>query len=208
VAGLTPNPAVTSKPTPFMTASGSATAGGLVPNPSQVAAERAQKATSAEFDKPFDMKGMADLKAGFDSIYGIALKVGGVVYGAGKAVLEAQAFKEDVTEALAVVAGGADAASALMNRAAATADKLGKKRGDISKLFLDLTTKGFDPAQTDRIVRSIADLTTIDPNASAEGITKVIGKAQAQGRINLDILSELNTLALSRATSLKRSARS
>lgn len=170
---------------------------------SQVAAERAQKVTSAEFDKPFDMKGMADLKAGFDSIYGIAVKVGGVVYDAGKAVLQAQAFREDVTEALAVVTGGADAAKSLMDRAAATADRLGKQRGDISKLFLDLTTKGFDADQTDRIVRSIADLTTIDPNASAEGITKVIGKAQAQGRINLDILSELNTFGLEQGDVIK-----
>ncbi len=170
---------------------------------SQVAAARAQKATSAEFDKPFEMKGMADLKAGFDSIYGIAVKVGGVVYDAGKAVLQAQAFKEDVTEALAVVAGGADAAKGLMDRAAATADKIGKQRGDVSKLYLDLTTKGFDADMTDRIVRSIADLTTIDPNASAEGITKVIGKAQAQGRINLDILSELNTFGLEQGDVIK-----
>lgn len=170
---------------------------------SRVATERAQQAAPPLLNKPFGMNGMADLKAGFDSIYGIALKVGGVVYDAGKAVLQAQAFREDVTEALAVVAGGADAAKALMDRAAGTADKLGRQRGEVSKLFLDLTTKGFNADMTDRIVRSIADLTTIDPNASAEGITKVIGKAQAQGRLNLDILSELNTFGLEQGDVIK-----
>jgi len=156
------------------------------------------------------LDGLADVKAGIDIItgaaekaYAVVSRVVGAAFGAGKAVLDAQAFKEDTIEALTVVAGGADAARALMDRASVTADKLGRQRGEVSRLFLDLTTKGFNADMTDRIVRSIADLTTIDPNASAEGITKVIGKAQAQGRINLDILSELNTFGLEQGDVIK-----
>lgn len=139
---------------------------------------------------------------GATAVVGVAAALGAAKFGS--AVVEAQAYREDVTEALAVVAGGADQAKALLDRAAVTADYLGKKRADIAGVLLDLTTKGFDAQLSDRIIKSVADLGAIDPNASLEGVVKVLGKAQAQGRINLDILSELNTFGLEQGDVIKQ----
>ena len=151
-----------------------------------------------------ETEGLADIKAGFDSIYGAALKVGQVVWGAGKAVLQAQAFREDVTEALAIVAGGNRLAQQILDRAAKTADMIGRRRAEVSAQFLDLTTKGFGQAEAERVIKSIADISAIDPKASQEGLTKVIGKIKALGRINIDALGELNTFGLEPADVIRQ----
>lgn len=121
----------------------------------------------------------------------------------GKSVVAAQAYKEDITEAFTVVRRTAAAGESTMLRAAATADRLGASRAETAGQFLDLATKGFDDAKIEQIVGSLRDLTTIDPKASMEGLTKVIGKAQATGRLNVDILSELSTFGLEQADVIK-----
>jgi hypothetical protein len=114
----------------------------------------------------------------------------------GKAVVNAQAYREDVTEAFKTVTGSAEAGAAVMKRALATADRLGTARAETVGQFLDLTTKGFQSAEVERIIGSLNDLSTIDPNASMEGLTKVIGKVKATGRLNQETLNELSTFGL------------
>jgi hypothetical protein len=121
----------------------------------------------------------------------------------GKSVVAAQAYREDVSEAFTTVAGSASAGQAVMQRALATADKLGVARAQSVGQFLDLTTKGFKVAEVERIVGSLYDLTTIDPRASIEGLTKVIGKVQATGRLNQETLNELSTFGLEQSDVIK-----
>lgn len=138
-------------------------------------------------------------RAAFDA----AKQVAGIGYEFGKAVTAAQAYKEDVREAFTTVTGSAEKGDAIMQRALATADRLGTARADTVGQFLDLTTKGFDAAQVERIVASLNDLTTIDPKASMEGLTKVIGKVQATGRLNQETLNELSTFGLEQSDVLR-----
>ncbi len=125
----------------------------------------------------------------------------------GQAVIQAQAFREDVFEAFKIVTKSESAALSLMQRANSTADKIGMERAAIAKSFLDLTTKGFTETETDRIVRSLGDIATIDPNASIEGLTKVIGKVKATGRLNQEVLNELSTFGLEQSDVIKEIGR-
>jgi hypothetical protein len=125
----------------------------------------------------------------------------------GQAVIQAQAFREDVFEAFKIVTKSESAALSLMQRANSTADKIGMERASIAKSFLDLTTKGFTETETDRIVRSLGDIATIDPNASIEGLTKVIGKVKATGRLNQEVLNELSTFGLEQSDVIKEIGR-
>jgi hypothetical protein len=135
--------------------------------------------------------------------FNAAKQVAGIGFEFGKAVVSAQAYREDVAEAFTTVTGSVQAGDAVMKRALATADRLGTARADTVGQFLDLTTKGFDVAMVDRIVSSLNDLTTIDPKASMEGLTKVIGKVQATGRLNQETLNELSTFGLEQSDVIK-----
>ncbi len=111
-------------------------------------------------------------------------------------VIEAQAYREDVSEAFKIVRrtqGDADAVMAMANQ---TSDRLGIGRAKGAGQFLELLSKGFDPAQTKSIVSSLADLSTVDPNASIDALTRVIGKIKAMGKISQDSVSELSTAGL------------
>jgi hypothetical protein len=127
---------------------------------------------------------------------GAAAKVASLSVEFGQAVVGAQVFKEDIVEALKTVRGTNEAADATFRTAIGNADKLGIKRADSIATFLDLATKGFDDAKIKEIQGRLLDITTIDPRASVEGLTKIIGKVAAQGRLTTDILSELSTAGL------------
>lgn len=130
------------------------------------------------------------------AVFNVTKEVAGVSFSFSKAVVASQAFREDVTEAFTTVSGSAVAGAKIMDRALATADRLGTARAETVGQFLDLTTKGFQTAEVERIVGSLNDLTTIDPKASMEGLTKVIGKVKATGRLNQETLNELSTFGL------------
>lgn len=143
---------------------------------------------------------LATVAAIGSEVVDVLASVGSVLAGLSKsflfAAVDAQAYKEDVSEAFTVVAKDAKAGQAVMVSAMKAADRLGSSRAETAGQYLDLLTKGFDVKTIDRIVASLSDLSTIDPKASMEGLTKVIGKAQATGRLNIDILSELSTFGL------------
>lgn len=127
---------------------------------------------------------------------GAAAKVAELSVEFGKAVVGAQAYKEDIVEAFKTVRGTNLAADATFQTAIKNADKLGIKRADSIATFLDLATKGFKDNEIKEIQGRLLDITTIDPRASVEGLTKIIGKVAAQGRLTTDILSELSTAGL------------
>lgn len=133
-----------------------------------------------------------------------AAKVAGLAYEYSKAVVAAQSFKEDIQEAFKTVRGTSAAADATFQTAIKNADKLGIKRADSIGQFLDLATKGFDDAKIKEIQGRLLDIATIDPRASQEGLTKVIGKIQATGRLNQETLNELSTFGLEQGDVIKQ----
>jgi hypothetical protein len=127
---------------------------------------------------------------------GVAAKLASLATEYTAATIGAQKFKEDIAEAFKTVRGTNEAANRTFETAIKNADALRIKRADSIATFLDLATKGFNDTKIKEIQGRLLDLTTIDPRASVEGLTKVIGKAAAQGRLNVDILSELSTFGL------------
>lgn len=134
----------------------------------------------------------------------VAAKVAGIAYEYSKAVVAAQSFKEDIQEAFKTVRGTNAAADATFQTAIANADKLGIKRADSIGQFLDLATKGFADDKIREIQGRLLDIATIDPRASQEGLTKVIGKIQATGRLNQETLNELSTFGLEQGDVIKQ----
>jgi hypothetical protein len=136
--------------------------------------------------------------------FNAAKQIASITLEFGTAVVQAQAFKEDIYEAFKTVRGTNDAADKTFQVAIANADKLGIKRADSIGQFLDLATKGFDDAKIKEIQGRLLDITTIDPRASIEGLTKVIGKIQATGRLNQETLNELSTFGLEQGDVIKQ----
>jgi len=133
-----------------------------------------------------------------------AAQIAKVAYEYGKAVVAAQSFKEDIQEAFKTVRGTNAAADATFQTAIKNADKLGIKRADSIGQFLDLATKGFADDKIKEIQGRLLDIATIDPRASQEGLTKVIGKIQATGRLNQETLNELSTFGLEQGDVIKQ----
>jgi hypothetical protein len=138
-------------------------------------------------------------RAAFDA----AKQVAGISFEFGKAIVSAQAYKEDVTQAFKTVRGSTSAADATIKIALQNADRLGITRAESVGQFLDLATKGFDDKKIKEIQGRLYDITTIDPTASIEGLTKVIGKIQATGRLNQETLNELSTFGLEQSDVIK-----
>jgi hypothetical protein len=111
-------------------------------------------------------------------------------------VIEAQAYREDVLGAFKIVRRTQGDAEAVMRLANTTSDRLGVGRAEGAGQFLELLSKGFDPKQTQRIIASLADLSVVDPNASIEGLTRVIGKIKAMNKLSQDSITELSTAGL------------
>lgn len=138
-------------------------------------------------------------RAAFDA----AKQVAGIGFEFGKATVASQAYKEDIQEAFKTVRKTTTAADATMRTALQNADRLGIARADSVGQFLDLATKGFDDSKIKEIQGRLLDITTIDPRASIEGLTKVIGKVQATGRLNQETLNELSTFGLEQSDVIK-----
>lgn len=125
---------------------------------------------------------------------GAAAVVGGA-YAAkefGGAVIQAQAYREDVLEAFKIVRRTQGDATVVMSQANRTADYLGVNRAEGAGQFLDLLTKFGDTNVVDGLVRSLADLGTVDPNANMKGLTTALGKMQGQGKLTGETLAQLN----------------
>jgi tape measure domain-containing protein len=129
---------------------------------------------------------------------GIGL-AGGAVYAAksfSESVIHAQAYREDVRGAFEIIRRTQGDADKVLSLAASNADRLGIGRAEGVGQFLELLSKGFDPQKTKQIVGSLADLSTVDPKASIDSLTRVMGKIKAMGKLSQDSVSELSTAGL------------
>lgn len=144
-----------------------------------------------KFETPDREKGLGlsitDMKSALD----LALSVGKVVYSAGAAIVQAQAFKEDVSRGFAIIAKSKTEGDRVLALSNQTADFLGRGRAETAGQFLDLLTKGFKPEKVDEITRRLADLSTVDPRANLDGLSRAIGQIAGKGRLQGDELLQL-----------------
>nr|WP_275939085.1 tape measure protein [Polyangium spumosum] len=77
-----------------------------------------------------------------------------------------------------------------------TADFIGQGRRDTLAQFTGLLGHFKDAGLVDRIVRSIADLGTVNPEANVDSIVRAMGKIQAQGYLQGDELNMLTEAGL------------
>ncbi|MDI1430229.1 hypothetical protein [Polyangium sorediatum] len=118
-------------------------------------------------------------------------------YAMASAAVDAAAFREDVTRALGVLRRTQGDADRVYQTAVRTADFIGQGRRETVGQFVDLLGKGFDTTEVDRIIRSIADLGTVNPSANVDGIVRAMGKIKAQGYLQGDELAMLTEAGLS-----------
>ncbi|MRG98302.1 tape measure protein [Polyangium spumosum] len=115
----------------------------------------------------------------------------------GSAAVDAAAFREDATRALAILRRTQGDADKVFQTAVRTADFVGQGRRETIGQFVELLGKGFDTTIVDRIVRSVADLGTVNPEANVDSIVRAMGKIQAQGYLQGDELNMLTEAGLS-----------
>jgi tape measure domain-containing protein len=127
----------------------------------------------------------------------VAAAAGRMALDFGEAAIDAAAFREDATRALETLLKSRRAADRALQSAITTADYIGQGRQETLGQFVSLIGKGFDPVLVDRIVRSIADLGTVNPEANVDAIVRAMGKIKAQGYLQGDELTMLTEAGLS-----------
>lgn len=143
-------------------------------------------------------QGLSELEP-YLPMVGAVAKAGVVVYAAvagaalmgARAVIQAQAFKEDSIGALRTLLRSNALADQAFRTAVKTADYLGRGRQETVGQFVDLLAKGFDIKKVDEIVRAMADLSTVDPKANMDAIVRAIGQIKGTGRLQGDELLQL-----------------
>ena len=119
-----------------------------------------------------------------------AAALGGTVK-LGSMIADAQAFKASTLFALKTTLGTQAAAEAAFEKAKATALLVGGDFRETMSGFTTLVAQGFDANFADQLVRAMADLRTMNPQANMEGITRAISQIKSTGRLQGDELMQL-----------------
>jgi tape measure domain-containing protein len=129
------------------------------------------------------------------AVAAVVVGLAGALYKAGDAFLSAglraQMFREDSTGALVALTRSASKADELTRKAIQTASYLGRSRQEVVGQFVDFTAKGFSAEKVDQIVKSMADLSVVDPKANLESVQRAIGQIAAKGRVQAEELLQL-----------------
>lgn len=106
-------------------------------------------------------------------------------------VFDAQRFKEDSEQALAVLLRSGEEAKRTMGKARKIAGDLALDPKDTIKGFVELVGKGFSVSEIERITKSMADLKVVSPDVDPSRILGGLSKIKATGYLQGD---ELNIL--------------
>lgn len=162
--------------------------------------DRSTAAASKHVDRVSKSAGGASAALG-GMARGAALAVGALALGAavgiGRSVGQAATFREDTMLALKTLLRSQSAAEQAFAKARATAEKIGQDPREVLGAYVDLLGKGLDTSTVDQIVRSMADLKVVSPNANFEGIVRAIGQIKGAGRLQGDELNQLAEAGIS-----------
>lgn len=109
----------------------------------------------------------------------------------GMMIQDAQQFKSDTMFALTTILKSKEAAAAAYAMASKTAMETGTDFRSSMSGFNTLVAQGFDVKFADQLVRAMADLQTLNPQANMEGITRAISQIKSTGRLQGDELMQL-----------------
>lgn len=138
----------------------------------------------------------ASTAAGGIALAGVGLAGAGALK-LGMMIQDAQQFKSDTMFALTTILKSKDAAKAAYAMATKTAMDTGADFRTSMSGFNTLLAQGFDVKFADQLVRAMADLQTINPQANMEGITRAISQIKSTGRLQGDELMQLAEAGLS-----------
>jgi tape measure domain-containing protein len=141
----------------------------------------------------------ANRAAAFDAVSGAVAQISAMAIAAAAAiaaitaafsaaVVKAQVFKEATLGALAKLLGGAGAANKAFKDTIKTADKIGVSYEDALKSVNSLVAKGFKADQAQELVKAMADLKSVSPEANVQGLLLAIGQIKGKGVLQMEEL--------------------
>lgn len=119
-----------------------------------------------------------------------------ILLGAGDAFLEGQKFREDTLRGLEILLKSGDEAKRVWTEASVLARELGQTQKETVSSVQALLAQGFSEGAATDIVKAMADLKAINPQANLEGIVRAIGQIKATGRLQGDELMQLTEAGL------------
>jgi hypothetical protein len=124
------------------------------------------------------------------------------------AVADAQKFKGSTLFAFEHILGTKNAAQEIWAKTGKTATYLGADFRETMGGMNNLLARGFSADFADDIIRRMADLKQINPNANIEGLIENISRIKAQGHLQGDELEHLSEAGLNVADVYKEIAKS
>lgn len=118
-----------------------------------------------------------------------AVAAGGAMFG--KAVADAQAFRESTVLAMKAYLGSAAAANTWFDRALALSIELKQNSFDTIEGMTRLRGAGFDDKSVENLTRAFADIKRLAPDADLKSIAARLAQIRATGKLQGDELNEL-----------------
>lgn len=159
-------------------------AGGVLPPPGAIGAWRRVNTTVGNVGGALRRLGPIAAIAG--AALGAAA-VGAAVKFA-QAAFEMRAFESSARFAFNQLLGSSEKGSAAFEHAIATANKLGLAQNDVLQSTNDLFAAGFDGGEVDNLIKSFADLKTLNPAADLKLIGKAISQIKGKGKLQMEEL--------------------
>lgn len=130
-------------------------------------------------------------QAGWATAAGAAAAAAYGTYEFGSMVADAQKFKADTMFAFEQILHSKQAAQSAFDLATKSAMATGSDFREWVSGFNTLLAQGFDTQFADQLMKAMADLKTLNPQANMEGITRAISQIKTTGRLQGDELMQL-----------------
>lgn len=142
----------------------------------------------ASFDKALGSAAMGAATAGVAAMTALYAAIGMVAVKFASATIAAQAFKEATLGAYAKLLGGAGAADKAFKQTIATADQIGMSYEDALRGVNSLIAKGFKADQAQDLVKAMADLKSVVPDANIGNLLLAITQIKSKGVLQMEEL--------------------
>ncbi len=106
------------------------------------------------------------------------------------ATIAAQAFKEATLGAFGKLLGGAAAADKAFKDTIRTADQIGMSYQDALRGVNSLLAKGFKADQAQELVKAMADLKSVSPEANVQGLLLALSQIKGKGILQMEELQQ------------------
>lgn len=134
------------------------------------------------------------IKSAFDAVFGVvqrvASAVGRLVDQFARSVLQARLLREQTVAALSTITGSHAEGVRITNEIRELAHFMGSDLQETARSVQNLMAGGFNQSRAFEIFQAIQDLRIIDPDASADNITRAIRQIQSKGVLQMEELQQ------------------